>query len=434
MTRAANVALLLTGFVAGQGSIFAAQTWLAAVGDLDLLAGFGTHYSFAILAIILVDGGAATILARHVAASVAGRQTDDQVWRLFFETTAFRLVMAAIVITCALVYVAAFAPSTFSRDFVLLALPGLAIWTANPIGLLDGRGASGLSGVTGAAAYTACGLGLVVAHAAPPALAGGIVGTAFSLGYVVTVTVQWLVLARHGVVPRWHGLSRAGLGRAFRDGIAMQLQFLPSQAPARVQLLLSAAYLGADTTALFVYVKQIVTGLALIVSFVLRAEFPGLVRTMLRPQAAPVRAAVTAQILTLSSAVGLTLLAAAAAVVLDVVPQLGRLGTVAWVLLAFAPTLLTAYLPILLSQGLAARGSFVGIAVAATVGAAANVATSWLLVGAWGILAFLAGEILSHAVALAIVVGLLKGSATSATSATAGCAANSVDAAGPARA
>lgn len=407
MTRTTNIALLIVGFAAGQGSIFAAQTWLAAVGDLDLLAGFGTHYSFAILGIILVDGGAATILTRHVAACAAGRETDDQIWRLFFETTAFRLTMAAIVIACGLVYAVGFAPNAFSRTFVLLALPGLTIWTVNPIGLLDGRGASGLSGITGAAAYTTCGVGLVVAHVAPPGIAGVVLGAAFSLGYAVTVTVQWLVLARQGVVPRWHGVSRAGLARAFRDGIAMQLQFLPSQAPARVQLLLSAAYLGADTTALFVYVKQIITALTQVVAFVQRAEFPGLVRTMLQAQGAPLRAVVSAQRLTLASAVAFTLLAMAVAGVVDALPQLG-LGAIAFLLLVFAPTLLTAWLTMLLYQGLAARGTFTGIAVAATLGALVNVAASVLLVGPWGVLAFLAGELFCHAVALAIALALLR--------------------------
>lgn len=397
MPHALNIALMVAGFVIGQGSIFLAQTWLAASRELELLAGFGTHYSFAILAIILVDGGTATILARHVAAPTGAHEADDAVWRLFWETVLFRTATAAVLVAAALVYVACLAPGPFSKHYILFALPGLTVWVFNAVGLLDGLGLSGASGVTGAIAYIACSVGLLTARHAPPETAGTILGAFFSLGYLLTVGAHWAVLTWTGRRPVLRAPTRSGVARAFRDGAALLFQFLPSQAPFRIQLVLSAAYLGAETTALFLYVKQIIAALGQIASFVLRAEFPGMVRAVLHGPARNLRTIVAAQRFTLLCAAGFTICAVGAGMIAAMVPQHG-FQTIALFLVVFGPTLLTAYVSIVLSQGLAALGAFASIAAAAASGAVVGIGASYLLVGAWGVFAFLAGEIASHVV------------------------------------
>ncbi|MGD5575290.1 hypothetical protein QUU09_22855, partial [Xanthomonas citri pv. citri] len=66
------------------------------------------------------------------------------------------------------------------------------------------------------------------------------------------MVAQWTALARKGWYPRFHGLTRAGQVRAIKDGAALAFQIVPGQIVMRAQLVLSAAYLGAETTALFV--------------------------------------------------------------------------------------------------------------------------------------------------------------------------------------
>src|SRR5262249_32808331 len=95
--RVMNVALLIAGLGLGQGSIFAVQTLLVARGEYELLAAFGTHYSFALLGIILVDMGASTILARTVAHLSGERASRDEVWLIFCETCVIRLLAASLI-------------------------------------------------------------------------------------------------------------------------------------------------------------------------------------------------------------------------------------------------------------------------------------------------------------------------------------------------
>ena len=196
-----NIGLLIAGLLLGQGTIFAAQTALVATGDYELLAAFGTHYSFAIFGIILVDAGASTTLAQRVARQPAEPMSRDEIWRIFCETSAVRLLMAVLVGTAAAVYVLAFSADPFSRWYVALALPGLLLWTINGVGLLDGLRLSGISGITGSAAYLVTALGLLLARHRSPEMAGAILGGAFSIGYLATLMAQWIALARLGWSP-----------------------------------------------------------------------------------------------------------------------------------------------------------------------------------------------------------------------------------------
>lgn len=407
-THALNIALLVSGFVMGQGSVFLVQTLLAANGELELLSGFGTHYSFAILAIILVDGGTATILARHVAALARPHETDDSTWRVFWETILFRAATTAVIVAAGFIYVFVVAPGAFSAYYILLAMPGLVVWIFNGVGLLDGLGASGASGITGAIAYVGCSVGLLAARHASPETAGAILGASFSVGYLLTVGAQWAVLAWFGQRPALCMPTRSGVARAFRDGAALLFQFLPSQAPFRVQLVLGAVYLGPETTALFLYVRQIIGALAQVTSFVLRAEFPGLVRAVLHEPTGTLRTVLHAQRFTLLCATGLTIGLIGAAGLATLVPH-PRFPLIALFLAAFGPTLLTAYLAIVLSQGLAAMGLFAGVAMATTAGAGLGIGVSYLLIGTWGVYAFLAGEITSHAIGCTIAYMALRG-------------------------
>ena len=105
MEEIANIGLLVVGFGLGQGAIFIVQTVLVAAGEYELLAAFGTHYSFAILGIVLVDAGASTTLARAVARLPSGREARGEVWRTFCETSAIRITVALIVGAAAALYV-----------------------------------------------------------------------------------------------------------------------------------------------------------------------------------------------------------------------------------------------------------------------------------------------------------------------------------------
>lgn len=401
-----NIALLIAGLGVGQGSIFIVQTWLLAGGHFDLLAAFGTHYSFAVFGIILVDAGGSTILAREVARQSSGPAARDDLWRLFCETCAIRLVVALLVGAAAVGYAFGYASDAFSQWYVALALPGLLLWAANGLGLLDGLKLAGISGIAGSAAYATTAAGLGLAAGRSPDMAGAILGGAFTFGYLVTLVAHWIVLGQRGWLPRYRRLTRNGLVRSLRDGGALLFQTVPGQINMRVQLLLSAAYLGAETTALFVYARQVVTGATQIVGFTIRVEFPGLVEKLASGKH-DLASIVRAQRLTLYCAVALTLGITSVAGIAASLPDF-KLHRAAIVIAALAPTILSLSLAVMLIQGLAALGRYAVIAWTFTAGVVAAMLVSWLLVTQLGVYAFVVGEATFHAVAAYLVYRKLR--------------------------
>jgi len=397
-----NVALLIVGLGLGQGSIFVVQTVLLATGEYELVTVFGTHYSFAMLGIIVVDGGATTILARAVARLSGDPGSRDEVWRIFCETCAIRLLTASLVGAGAAVYALGFAPDDrFSLCYVAFALPGLLLWAGNAVGVLDGLRLSGISGITGAAAYVLTAIGLALAAHRSPEAAGSILGGTFSLGYSVTLGGQWLALRGNGWQPRFHRVTQAGLVRSLNDGVASLFQLLPGQINMRVQLVLSVTYLGVETTALFIYAKQLVTAATQIIAFVLRVDFPGLVNKMSAAGRHGFRSVLESQKTTfycaLTFAVGATVVAGVAAML----PEAG-LHRAAAIMASFAPTIFTLSLSLMMNQALAARGAYAAVARAVATSSALGMLVSYLSIAAWQVYAFIAGEVAIHLVGFLI--------------------------------
>lgn len=393
-----NVGMMVAGLALGQGAIFAVQTGLLAAGQYELLAAFATHYSFAMLGIILVDAGANVTLARAIVHLSPDGLPNAKVWQTFTDTSAIRMLTALIVGGSAVLYTG-IANDPLGRWYVLLAVPGLLLWSVNGVGLLDGLRLSGVSGMTGSIAYVVNALGLFLASSRPEETAGAIMGAAFSLGYFLTLAAQWAALTWKGWRPVFRTPSRVGLGRALKDGAALSFQIVPGQINMRFQLVFSAAYLGAETTAVFVYAKQIVTAATQVLQFVLRVEFPGLVQRLATAGRQNLSGIIGAQKLTLASAVlfsaGTTLLAGLVAVWSD-----GALHRVAVVLVGFAPTILTVALLQMTWQGLAAVGAYAASAWALTIGAAVGVVASYALLPLLHVFAFAAAEVILNLVTL----------------------------------
>lgn len=387
-----NVGLLIAGLALGQGAIFVVQTLLLAAGKYELLAAFATHYSFAMLGIIVVDAGANITLARAVVQLEAGGRARGEAWQIFCDTSTIRLLTALLVGAAAALYVLEFTSDGFSRWYVMCALPGLLLWSGNGVGLLDGQKLSGISGMTGAIAYVTSAVGLLLATHRSHEAAGAILGGAFSIGYFLTLVAQWSALVRKGWYPQLQRPTRAGLLRALKDGIALSFQIVPGQINMRVQLVLSAAYLGAETTALFVYAKQIVTAATQVLQFVLRVEFPGLVERLSGAGRQDLVGIIRAQKMTLFSAVlfstGVTVIAGIVAAVSD-----AGLHRAAIVIAGFGPTILTVALLQMTWQGLAALGAYAASAQALAIGAAVGIVANYLLVSWLHVFAFVVAEV-----------------------------------------
>jgi hypothetical protein len=171
---------------------------------------------------------------------------------------------------------------------------------------------------------------------------------------------------------------------------------LPGQLYGRAQLILSTTYLGAETTALFLYVKQVVSGVMQVITFVQRVEFPTLVRRLANPDGSLFRTIVGAQKLMATAGLLATVTLLAAGSAMSYWPE-SRFGAVAPLLDAFSSTILAMTALLMVAQSLAATGAYEGLAIDNIIFNAMGAAASLLFLSKFGVYAFLAGDLLSVA-------------------------------------
>ena len=195
--------------------------------------------------------------------------------------------------------------------------------------------------------------------------------------------------------------------RSFKNGLAMLCGVLPGQLYFRFQIVLSTVYLGAEMTAMLLYAKQIVAAATQIVGFVLRVEFPGLVQRFSRPAEQKFRTILNSQKMALYLAVGATIAVLAMSVLMKF-ERGNNFNKVALLVSAFAPTILTLSILWVISQALAALGRYTLLSLIIVIFVMVGMAVSYLLITTYGVYAFVAGDIASHAAGAALVYLCLR--------------------------
>lgn len=405
--RLLNLGLLIGGFGVGQGSIFLAQTWLVASGKMELLALFGTHFSFAMLGIIAVEAGSLTVLSAQIARILHTDGDRRDVWRVYGETTVFRLTSALILIGGLLIFSMVAPIGDFSRNYIYFALPAFLFWAANAAGFLDGLQLSGISGITGSIAYLASALALIAVRDAAPGTAGMATGVALSLGYLLTIAAQYLALRFSGWRVQMIKPTRDGVRRAFIDEISMLSGLLPGQLYFRAQLTIAGMFLGTNGTAILIYTKQIVGAASQIAGFARRIEFPRLVQAVsANPQSG---FADVLKIQKISFAIAVLMAVGAFLASLVVMHFAKGFALQAWgFLAAFCWTILSESLGQALVQGLFARNTFHFAAFARVSAVGVAILVAYLFAGTLGIGVFVLSDLLSHAIVISLSAIWLK--------------------------
>ncbi|MDM9626077.1 hypothetical protein QTL95_09225 [Rhizobium sp. S152] len=394
-----NAALLVASFGIGQGSLFLAQTWLVGQGAFVLLTHFGVSFSFTILALMLVDCGAVTTIARRIALADAD-QRAAVIGQCYWHASLFRFCVAAGVSLAALSYVA-LSNDVFDCAYLLSVLPALFIWAFNAAGVLDGLALGGLSGLTGVPIYAVPALALLFVADQPRGMAGTVLGAALSLGAMLTIALQIAILRRlgHAPVPARIKLSEAAFFA--REGMGVLLAVVPGQVSFRFQILVCSLFLGELTTAIFLYGRQITVAFSQVLEFIRRAHFPQLVRELRGGEREVGRLFRTQRLASwLAFLLSLAMLGAGylMAVLLD-----GPAAEAALVVALFSVGVFTGAISQTLSQAGQALGRYRVVAWAAGAAMLAGFAASSLFGWAWGLAGLALAEVVTHGVVVVMV-------------------------------
>ncbi len=401
--RHVNAALLIGGYAAGQGAIFAVQTLLVAQDQLALLAAFGSAFSFAILGGLSIEFGALTVLSRE---TVLADGDTGRIWKNYWAITVWRfaigLGVAALVATFAVL-----TADEFLRAYALWALPAALLWPFNASGILDGLRRGGLSGLTGTLPYLCSALGLLVSMDASPGGAGALLGAALTFGCALTLIGQFAALLHADNTPRFVRPPAGQVLTIGREAGVVFLTTLPGQLYFRYQLVLANLVLGPAGTALFLYAKQIATAFAQVIGFVRRVEFPELVARITDDVRDPAAVLRTQAGGTLVGVAGAAVMLAGGVSGYLWLP--GSLGEAALATAIFAPVVIAGALTTAVVQGLQAVRRYGSAAIAMAVAVAVGVGVNAMAV-VWPILAvFVLADLAVYAIAAAISRAALPG-------------------------
>lgn len=274
--RAMNFGGLLAGFGLGQGSLFAAQTWLLATGEITFLGQFAMINTMVLLAYQAVDMGGLVILARHVATEdPRGRDIPTYFWSF----SAMRIIVAFALTVVSLIWLA-ISPTSFASNYTATAIPGLILLAVSPGGILDGHNLSGWTGATWALPFVASAIALPFGLEMSSNGAGMLLGGALSLGAILAVVAQYGLLQRHGLAVPYRRPNAVVIREGGHEALLYLASWLPGQLSFRAQVGIAAALLGLDAVALFIYAKQIIMIATRFLVFARRVEYPALVKQL----------------------------------------------------------------------------------------------------------------------------------------------------------
>jgi O-antigen/teichoic acid export membrane protein len=247
---------------------------------------------------------------------------------------------------------------------------------------------------------------LLVTSANPGLDKGLWLGGALSLGFLIGVALQYLILR----------LARFELKRAapryeeFREdaggAITLLWATLPGQLYYRYQLQIANIMLDPSMTAAYLYIKQIFVAAAQFIGFLRRVEFPDMIRTLLKRPPHIIRVVLHAQkvstIVSVFVAGSLSIFGLAVYVF-----RSGEFADIGRTIAIFSPFLFVNALALAFVQGLGAAGRFRSIANALLASTIIAAALSPVLVYVAGLYGLFAADLVLECVSLLFLLAAL---------------------------
>jgi len=401
-SRRINLISLVVGFGIGQGSLFLAQTWLIASGELKLLGLFGFHLTILVLAAQIVDWGGLVILARNALLEGGGTNGWTEALEGYWALCFVRLSIAFVFTIIISIY-SSYIDIGFSYSYLLVSVPGLIIWSFNVSGLLDGLRSSGLTGLTIPIPYFISAIALLFSEHLSYAEAGTVLGAAYLLGIVITVVIQWVILKKLGVPLSYIRPKKVLVYKMGKEGAIYLAAFLPGQVLLRIQILFSNLILGIEASGIFIYGKQIINMVNQMVAFVRRVEFPKLVNELEMTSSNIISISLRVQKLGLNLALfSGAILWIGPLLILPVIPDIfSKSVTTVSVL---SPVIISGAIFSVLNQSLIAKGEFSKAAIATNTVTIVALAISWPLPHIVGFVGFTIAEVSGHFIGIALAI------------------------------
>ncbi|MCK1546333.1 hypothetical protein IVB12_31440 [Bradyrhizobium sp. 179] len=218
-----------------------------------MIAEFGTANAVTTFVFFITDWGGTLYLAKEV---VAPQENGPSAAATYVALSLSRFVGAAVLAVTFFIYSLG-QPTTFFNEYLKFASLGMLCYGFNAIGILDGAGRSGISGLTQAISIVGVAVAMPACTYLELPTAGRVLGSLFALSIGISVAFQ-VFAAR---IPWRSAFTELSPRRVFTIAavsLPYMLTALPGQLLFRAQVMLAAQFLSASLVALFLYCRQII--------------------------------------------------------------------------------------------------------------------------------------------------------------------------------
>ncbi|WP_421856582.1 hypothetical protein [Oceanicaulis sp.] len=275
--KVANFVGLVSGFVVGQGSIFIVNSYLIFNQDYESAFTFSLYFSIATLLITLCECGSIQILARHGVDSLSQDEKNIHFDEYFIYICIWRLFYTMLILSLSLMAFSIYHDGKIA-NFIAAFSPALIFWSVNSAGLIDSRGASGVSGILNSIPYIAATLGLILCILYFGGLNEIVLGISMAGGYFLVVGLQTVYLLVSGSRISINTINFSIFRSAGLSTISMMAAIAPGQLYQRLLLLIVGGMLPVEYGAAYAYAKNLVSAASQFVGFARRVSFPNTVR------------------------------------------------------------------------------------------------------------------------------------------------------------
>ena len=273
-----NALSLIAGFVLGQGSIFLAQTYLVHTNNLERVTDYGVAYSIFILMMLIVESGSVQYIARSVSLATSD---VSEISKIYSNVVIYKLIIAFIIIVISTVGLFLWS-NDFTKIFIIGLFPVIIFHAFSPSGVLDGLSISGYNGYLMMFQNLGISIILVLTSNSGDIFTSACLAFSISIIYIIITFALIKMLAKKysGFAFKFKLVNFEKLKHTSINCFPLLFSMLPGQVFQRIQLLLSKSFLGDDITAYFIYVKQIISSISQLISFIKRIEYPKLVKNI----------------------------------------------------------------------------------------------------------------------------------------------------------
>lgn len=264
---------IISGFLIGQGSMFAMQTWYVAKGNFSFVSDVGIGLGFLSLIQWVADFGGVYLIPGFYKHQDHRNHIISFFYARIFFCISFGLILHVILTKIDFQGV--------TKDILSTFYIVIAIWSVNLTGIIDYKKLNRLAGPASGMSWLFASFGCLAYKNFENIAPGILIGSFYCLGLLITVIIQFgQIRFNFSTLDLVRSQSYRDIFLKFKISFIYSFSFFSSQLYGRILPKIIEKFIDSNTSGMFLYAKSVTNMIAQFVAFSRRVEFRGLVASL----------------------------------------------------------------------------------------------------------------------------------------------------------